>query len=258
VEQGFTTSPLPARQRACPPFPDHLLTTRDGGATWSVVPVNPLQPPRVGPGAVWAEALRGGQLKSYSACTPPGVMPSPITKCTDRFMESHGASAAAVAYFNATGRYLIGGFWGRGRVDLGYTLLPFPANYDWSFALLNATPPYFYPPLPSITAPAYAKLHRAYRYLSVYTDSIVPLLEAVHPALGGGEELVLQFRLYDQCSACATAYRARVGYEFSPAGGFAGSVSLGPCRAAQPPGSPAPGVKVQEPTCPPALAGPPP
>ena len=55
----------------------------------------------------------------------------------------------------------------------------------------------------------------------------------------------------------AAAHRARVGYEFSPADGYVGSVSLGPCRGAQPQGRPAPSAKVQEPACPLALASPP-
>lgn len=233
-------------------LPDRLLMSRDGGTAWSeaIAAAHPRSPARIGPAAVWRQAGHGGQLAAYRACSPSHGAGSLASGCIDRYMRAHGASEAAVAFFDATGSYLIG-FVDAGQVDLGYTLLAFPANYDRGFLVLNAARQYFHPPPPQLTGALYRKLRDAYRLpsggagLTVFTDSIVPWLETSSQR-AGRNELILQFTLYNQCAACATPYRARIAYRFSADGAFAGSRSLGPCLA------PIRGIpiKAREPACP--------
>lgn len=249
------------------PFPDRLLMTRDGGTTWSAVPILPSGGPsagaRIGPSAVWS-LWRTGQPGAAEACIyshSPALSPAQLKNCVERFMRAHGASPAAVAYFDTTGSYLVG-FADAGLVDLGYTLSAVPMDCGcFSYVLLNGAHQDLVPPVPSLASPAYAKLRQAYRLSSGYSGLSYlfrpPFLEAARMLAGRGEELVLQFQLNDICNACATPYRARVGYRLSETGALVGSVSLGPCLGPMPPSSAARTVKVEEPTCPPVLAGPP-
>lgn len=206
---------------------------------------------RIGPDAVWKQALTD-QLQAWKGCRRP--VPGVDRACFVRFIRAHGASTQAVSFFDSTGSYLIA-FVDTGKVDLGYMLSSFPANDDLNYLLLNSAQPYFHPPLPSLAAPSYAKLRRAYRLasgatgLTAETDSILPWLETSTTLHGGDSEIVLQFQLYDRCAACTTPYRARAAYRFSARGKFLGAVPLNPCLSADRQGLAA---TVQEPVCPPA------
>ena len=208
---------------------------------------------RIGPGAVWKQAL-ADQFPAWKACRRP--LPGEDRACLARFMRAHGASPQAAFFLDATASYLIA-FIETGKVDLGFTLSSFPANNDLGYLLLNSSKQYFHPPLPFLASPSYAKLRHAYRLtggptaLTVLTDSIVPWLEKASRPSAGGEEIVLQFPLYDGCAACTTPYRARIGYRFSPRGDFEGTVSLGPCLSR---GHLERSTNVREPVCPPVNA----
>ena len=250
------------------PFPDRLLMTRDGGLTWSVVPIATVPTPpaggRVGPSAVWQRATTGGQVGVSEACTGAAMTSAgAIRACAARYMAAHGASAAAVAFYEATGSYLIR-FLDTGRVDLGYTLSELPMDCGClGWLLLNGRPPEKSPPAPSLMTPAYAPLQRAYRLAGGYHPGFNPLflfsppdLETARTLPGGTEELWVQLPINDACNACATPYRARTLYRLSPAGALTSMVSLGPCLAVAPPGSAATTVEVTEPACPPVAATP--
>ncbi len=254
------------------PFPDALLMTRDAGHTWSAVPISASPPApvgqpstaaRIGPHAVWRGALRG-QAAAAEACIfsrRPTPSSAQVKSCIARYMRAHGASTAAVAYFEATGSYLIS-FVDTGRIDVGYTLSEEPMDCGcFGYVLLNGAHQYLVLPAPSLASPAYAKLRRAYRLPSGHTGLsylyFPPFLESARKRAGGGEDLIFQFVLNDVCNACATPYRARAAYLFSSVGALVGSVSLGPCLGPQPKGSAAGKVDVKEPACPPTRAGPP-
>lgn len=186
---------------------------------------------RIGPEAVWKQAL-ADQFTAWKGCRRP--LPGEDRASFARFMRAHGASPQAASFPDATSSYLIA-FINTGEVDLGFTLSSFPANDDLGYLLLNSSKQYFHPPLPSLASPSYANLRHAYGLpagptaLTVVTDSIVPWLEKASRPSTGGEEIVLQFPLYDGCAACTTPYRARIGYRFSARGDFVATVSLGPC-----------------------------
>lgn len=208
---------------------------------------------RIGPEAVWKQAL-ADQIPARKTCRRP--LPGEDRACLARFMRAHGASPQAASFLDATSSYLIA-FINTGKVDLGFTLSSFPANDDLGYLLLNSSKQYFHPPLPSLASPSYAKLRRAYRLpagptaLTVVTDSIVPWLEKASRPSTGGEDIVLQFPLYDGCAACTTPYRARIGYRFSARGDFVGTVSLGPCLSRDHRERP---TNVRERVCPPVSA----
>ena len=243
------------------PSPDRLLMTRDGGLIWSVVPVLaapvPLAIGRIGPSSVWRDATKGGQVAVFETCFAAAASPGTARACAARYMAAHGASAAAVAFFEATQTYLIR-FLDTGRVDVGYTLTELPMDcgcVDW--ILLNGRPPDLRPQAPLLTTPSYAPLQRAYRLAGGYRPGFNPLfildppgLETARTLSGGAEELWVEFPLNDACNACATPYRARALYRFSPAGVLKSVVGLGPCLATVLPGGAATEVDVAEPACP--------
>ncbi len=249
------------------PSPDRLLMTHDGGRTWSVVPITTSAAPsaggRTGPSAVWPDATRGGQVAVSQLCFAATASAAAVQACVARYMAAHGASAAAVAFFEATRTYLIR-FLDTGRVDIGYTLSEFPMDCGcFGWILLNGRPSDLRPPLPSLTTPAYATLQRAYRLAGGYRPGFNPLfvfyppdLEAARSLPNGTEELWLQLPLNDACNACATPYRARALYRLSPGGALASTVSLGPCLATAAAGGVATKVEVTEPACPPVVASP--
>lgn len=244
------------------PAPDELLMTYDSGASWSVVPIA-APAPRIGPNAVWRD-WRRGQGQAAEVCVyahPPAPGSTAQAKdCIDRFMVAHGASSAAVAYFDTTGTYLVG-FIDSGRVDVGYSLSEVPMDCGcFGYVLLNGLHPYLVPHVASLTTAAYAKLQRAYRLPSGASGLFYfspPFVEAARKLRSGGETLVLQFPLNDICNACATPYRARASYRFSAIGALVAMVSLGPCEGPKPRESGAPKVTVVEPACPRPLASPP-
>ncbi len=260
---GFVVDGRPSEH----PWPDRLLMTRNGGLTWSVVPIGTVPAPpvggRVGPSAIWRDATKGGQVGVSAVCLPAMTSSTALQACVARYMAAHGASAAAVAFFGATHSYLVR-FLDTGKVDVGYTLSAFPMDCGcMGWILLNGQPPYHRPPAPSLTTPAYGPLQRAYRLADGYRPGVEPLfvlsppdLEAARTLAGGAEELWVQLPLNDACNACATPYRARALYRLSPGGALTSTVSLGPCLAAAPPGSAATKVQVTEPACPPVVATP--
>ncbi len=210
---------------------------------------------RIGPSAVWPDAWHD-QVAAFSACAHP---PAGERPCLESFMHRHGASAAAVSFFAATGRYLTA-FVATGRVDLGGTAPPYPVSGGGGgIMLLNGRPPDLVPPLPSVATPAYARLRAAYR-LPTGASALdilvaVPWLESARTQPDGRETIVVQYPINDQCSACSTPYRARVAYRFSATGAYVGLQGLGPCKRRLP-GQPV--GRVTEPACPatrPGVAG---
>lgn len=203
---------------------------------------------RVGPSSVWSHAVQivAGQCL--------GDTTSEQRHCVEQFMAAHGASPEAIAYFAATGLFLIG-FVNTGRVDVGYTVTPQPMDCGcFGYMLLNGQPQYLVPPGPTLASATYAKLRAAYRLPSGSTgleldpDS-APFVESAGPVQGGREDIVLQFPLNNLCNACTTPYRARVAELLSSAGRLLASSSLGPCHVLLGPGNLGGKMKVQEPAC---------
>ena len=240
------------------PFPDQVLRTSTSGYSWGPLAINPEPSAPVGPSAVWPQARQyqaaAAQACGYFSARP--AAPQVLASCVGHFMRAHGASAAAAAYFEATGSYLIG-FVETGRLAIGYTLSAEPMDCGcFSYAVLNGRYQAITPPGPVLTGPSYAALARAYPGLGAGIVS-PPFVESAKAVAGGGEEVVFQFPLKN-CNACSTPYRARVMDRFAPSGAYLGATSLGPCRAQPlPAGSKALKVKVPAPACPGPVSRPP-
>ena len=217
-------------------------------------------PVRTGPDAIWSRATKGGQVGAAESCLRAGSTVAETRACVAHYMATHGASPAAVSFFVTTGTYLLR-YLATGPVDLGYTLSEFPMDCGCGgFLVLNGRPPYLRPPNPSLVTSAYRPLQVAYERAGGFRPGFDPLfvlsppaLQAAHRLAGGGEELDLQFPLYDACNACATPYRAQMSYRFSAAGALSGSDNEGPCLG-PPPGGVSRQVAVEEPACPKVVA----
>lgn len=212
---------------------------------------------RIGPGAVWSQAAKGGQVGAFESCGSTISSTKAYQACVARYMAAHGASAAAVAFFEATDTYLIR-YLDTGEVDFGYTLSGHPMSGGFVFyVLLNGEPPYMVPKAPSLVTPAYLPLQAAFARANGFRPGTDPLedfgrapdLQAANRLPGGGEEMQLQFPL-TTCTACGTAYRAQLTLRFSAAGALSGSLNEGPCVGL----GPGTEVLVKEPSCPKVLA----
>ncbi|GEM_PF-443076 len=255
----------PGEQEA---FPDRVLVTNSGGYSWGPLSIGPRRAVLAGPGAVWAKAPRY-QVTDAQACgllSPRHQPPGAQAACVGKLMRAQGASAAAVAYFDATWSYLIG-YVPAGRLAVGYTLSATPMDCGcFGYVLLGGQYPGTSPPGPALASPVYAGLLKAYPGLMAGPGR-PPFVESARPGPGGGEELVFQFPLDNVCDACSTPYRARVAELFSAYGAYLGSTTQGPClgqlatggaaAVGAATGDGAARATVPEPACPRPLAGPP-
>jgi hypothetical protein len=166
--------------------------------------------------------------------------------CVEDVMTETGASLESIEFFRETGWFLIG-FEDFGRVDLGTILLPWRANANQQYVLLNGDPDIVY-------------VEESGAELSVADDpdfdALVAGIESITPPNGSpadaleifagenafeaeydlpfeGQQFVFQFEVVNGCHACGTGYRERVSFDFGQQGVFVGQFLSGLCRASE-------------------------
>lgn len=162
------------------------------------------------------------------------------TRCALDVMEDAGASEEAQSFFQRT-HWFLQRFREFGTVDLGEVVVPWRANANDDYLLLNASPAVVSvereaPPVAVFGQdPAYEPLRQAVNRsddISEEDDLVLwetdEFFEDVERE-GRKIRFVFQWSLKDACHACATGYLARVALEFAPDGTYLNAVPMNIC-----------------------------
>ncbi len=158
-------------------------------------------------------------------------------------MQSNGASDEAVAFFQDTGWFLVG-FRDMGTLALGRIFLPWRANANLQYYVMNGQPPLVSPEdegakLSFSDDPDYQRLTDAVSAAGIPPTpvalSIFPADDAFESTTDlpqGGTRFVFQYNVVNVCHACGTGYQERVGLDFDSSGKYVGPTLIGLCRGA--------------------------
>ena len=148
-------------------------------------------------------------------------------------MQGTGALSEAIAFFKETGWFLVR-FREMGMLDLGTIVLPWRANANEQYYVLNGQPPLVSPEdeggkLSFTADPAYQRLTDAVAAAGIPPS---PVDLAMFPAdngyesttdlVQGGKRFVFQYNVVNGCHACGTGYQERVGLDFDSTGKYMG------------------------------------
>ena len=179
-------------------------------------------------GAVWTGDAR--------QCTNPIMREC----CVHQLMWLSGASAEAIEFYDSTGWFLTEFRMTNGPVALGKVLMPWRANANEDYVLLNGAPsPIFAEEeaqdVDITTDDAYYRLAAIFRppfptaSLDISPPDEVFEQELVSPS--GGQRFVFQYEIVNGCRDCGTGYMARVALDFDPFGVYNGASLIGICNA---------------------------
>lgn len=162
------------------------------------------------------------------------------TECSLGVMEQAGAPGPAMEFFERT-HWFLTGFRDSGLVDVGAVFVPWRANANDDYLLLNGSPSWVLvereaPPVALFGQdPAYEPVREAVNATDDVpdTDDLVlwetdEVFETVERE-GGTVRFVFQWALKDACHACDTGYSARVALEFGRDGTYLGPEPLDIC-----------------------------
>ncbi len=182
------------------------------------------------------------------------------TECSLGVMEDGGASAEARVFFRET-HWFLTAFRESGVVDVGGAVVPWRANANDDYLLLNGSPSYVTvereaPPVALFGQdPAYDPLREAVNRTDDIQDEDDLVLwetdevfESVRRA-DGKLRFIFQWSLKDACHACDTGYSARVALEFARDGTYLNAEPLNICFAREP-GRDVERVESEAPVCP--------
>jgi hypothetical protein len=199
---------------------------------------------RFGSDAVW-EFLASPESQNtdlHSVLLQCGAPPDGEA-CVEDVMTDTGASLASIDFFRETGWFLID-FEDFGRVDLGTIVLPWRANANQQYVLLNGDPDIVYVEegggeLSVKEDPEFDALVEAIGTVTPLNGSPADTLEifagenvfeAEHNLPFEGQQFVFQFEVVNGCHACGTGYSERVSFDFGQQGVFVGQFLSGLCR----------------------------
>lgn len=184
----------------------------------------PSEPVGVSEESVWEP--RGEALSDlYSTCASE-TGPS----CVTALMVERGSSKEAATFYAERGAFLTKVL-ERGKVDVGTTLDPFPANNNQGTVLLNGDPSFIMPsgrelPAAALSNPDADVLRGHFPDLTFSVDN--PAFESLRSS-GDGEGYIFQYELVDGCHACETGFNVRGILRFTLEGALTGQDFLGIC-----------------------------
>jgi hypothetical protein len=182
------------------------------------------------------------------------------TECSLQVMEEAGASEEAQEFFRRT-HWFLTGFRESGVVDVGSVVVPWRANANDDYLLLNGSPSFVTtereaPPVALFGQdPAYEPLRESVnRTDDIQEEDDLVLWETDETFEGvrraeGNIRFVFQWSLKDGCHACDTGYSARVALEFARDGTYLNAEPLNICFAREP-GRDVERVEEEAPLCP--------
>jgi hypothetical protein len=186
--------------------------------------------------AVW-QPPDGFMRRFHARCD--GRAGKAFTDCFVDAMADAGARPAALAFARRLGGdgYLRA-FDDAGPVGIAYVVIPFRANENDMWLLVNGRPPLIdvddqrLLDLAALqAAPAYRALLRRFPRAALWPDERGgPPGPAVRTLASSGRMVVVSYRLRDFCHACAVIGRVRFGFVFDQVGDFKGTrlVSVAP------------------------------
>lgn len=181
------------------------------------------------------------------------------TRCALDVMDDAGASRQAQDFFRQT-QWFLQRFREFGVVDLGEVVVPWRANSNDDYLLLNGSPSFISvereaPPIAVFGQDdAYEPLRRAVNATDDIPDEDDLVLWETDEFFEGvkreGQKIrfVFQWELKDSCHACGTGYLARVALEFAPDGTYLSAVPMNICWGGE--GGDAERVENDAPRCP--------
>lgn len=186
---------------------------------------------RVDADAVWQPepaAVAGIQRQCAASIGPSHL------NCFSRHMEDAGASPAAVAFLRSTDGAYLRRLQRVGPFDVAYVRYPFRANENDGILLVNHSPErvdvddaQLLPRMELAQHPVYAGLARQYPQLSIWPGERGGATGLVIRKLPDrGRRFVADYRLRNQCHACAVVGAAQVGFDFDSSGRFLGTTLL--------------------------------
>ncbi|MGH2759060.1 MAG: hypothetical protein ACRDKJ_05785 [Actinomycetota bacterium] len=182
------------------------------------------------------------------------------TECSLGVMEAGGASEEAQSFFRET-HWFLTAFRESGVVDIGGVVVPWRANANDDYLLVNGSPSFVTvereaPPVALFGQdPAYEPLREAVNRTDDIPDEDDLVLwetDEVFEAVRRGDgklRFVFQWSLKDACHACDTGYSARVALEFARDGTYLNAEPLNICFAREP-GRDVERVEAEAPVCP--------
>ena len=199
---------------------------------------------RFGPSAVW-QFLASPESQNtdvFTALQQCGAPPDG-NACVMDIMQDTDASRASIEFFQETGWFMID-YEDFGRIDLGTILLPWRANANQQYVLLNGDPDIVF--VEDTAAELSFTDDPSYGDLTAAIEAATPPNGAPSAALEisagdnafedefdlpiDGQQFVFQFEIVDGCRACGTGYNERIAYDFSQQGVFIGAFLSGACR----------------------------
>lgn len=163
------------------------------------------------------------------------------TECSLEVMEDAGASDEAQAFFRKT-HWFLTSFRESGVVDIGSAIVPWRANANDDYLLLNGSPSFVIvereaPPVALFGQdPAYEPLRESVNRTDDIQDEDDLVLwetDQVFEGVSRGDgklRFIFQWSLKDACHACDTGYRARVALEFARDGTYLTAEPLDICH----------------------------
>ncbi len=181
------------------------------------------------PAGVWhTDAVASGWIDAWHNCSD--------INCIVAYMKKSGASKESMDItlnivpktFESAG--FLETFEEKGRVDLGSLALPFRANTNRAFVMLNGTP--------ALVSTELADPGR----IVISSDSNYPSLKQQYPQLelwgsgaefvssntgsDGGQRFIFDYDLVNDCHACQVGWKVYIAFDFSKNGTFKGSQFL--------------------------------